>query len=133
MDTCTDIYIYIVYIYIYILETGISRSPLVQFHNKRSCSNSCITSGCCENYDDAFPASQTSYCRIKSHDNEHLVGFYKKCPRCVGTLAGKPCWGHFFFVCKVSLFCCGCKAWTLRHRFVFARSKLLAPRDAIRW
>ena len=33
--------------------------------------------------------------------------------------------GTFFFVRKTSLYCCGCKAWTLCHCFVFARSKLV--------
>ena len=61
----------------------------------------CITSSCYENYDDAFPASQTSYFGINSHDNEHLVGFYKKCPRCVETWARKPCWGHFILFARL--------------------------------
>ena len=50
-----------------------------------------------ENYGNAFPASQTSYCRIKSHDNEHLVGCYKKCPRCVETWQENHVRGTFLF------------------------------------
>ena len=56
-----------------------------------------ITSSCSDNYDDAFPASQTSHCGINSRDNKHLVEFYKKCPGCVETRAANHVGGHFFF------------------------------------
>ena len=34
-----------------------------------------ITSSCSDNYDSAFPASETSHCGINSHDNKHLLNF----------------------------------------------------------
>ena len=56
-----------------------------------------IASSCSDNYDDAFPASQTSHCGINSHDKKHLVEFYEKCPGCVETRRKIMFGASFFF------------------------------------